>query len=224
MTIRETLEQYRDDSSRDFSAKIIPNVDKSKILGIKVPFLRSLAKEIFKSNQYESFLNELPHKYFEENLLHGFIIQQIKNYDLALKETKKFLPYVDNWAVSDTFAPKVFKKTLDKLINEIKIWLKSNETYTIRFGTTCLMDFYLDDAFKEEYLNLLIPINSNEYYINMAIAWYYATALAKQYEPTIKIIENKLLSRWIHNKSIQKANESYRVTDEHKQFLKSLKY
>ncbi len=224
MTIRETLEQYRDDSSRDFSAKIVPNVDKSKILGIKVPFLRKLAKEIFKNNQYESFLNELPHKYFEENLLHGFIIQQIKNYDLALIETKRFLPYVDNWAVSDTFAPKVFKKNLDKLISEIKIWLKSNDTYIIRFGTTCLMDFYLDDAFKEEYLNLLIPINSDEYYINMAIAWYYATALAKQYEPTIKIIENKLLSRWIHNKTIQKANESYRVTDEHKQYLKSLKY
>ena len=222
MNIQEELFKLQDLKYREFQSKLIPDVDKENIIGVRTPDLRKLAKEILKNN-YNDFLNDLPHKYYEENQLHMFIISEIKNYDECLKRFNEFLPYVDNWSTCDQSLPKVFKKNSDKLINEIKKWIKSKETYTIRFGISMLMRVYLDKEFDKKYLEMVSKIKSKEYYVNMMIAWYFATALAKQYDATITYIENKKLDKWIHNKSIQKALESYRVTSEHKEYLKSLK-
>ena len=223
MIIKEELLKLQDNEYRKLQISTIPNVDPESIIGVRTPELRKIAKELYKSNNYEEFLNELPHKYFDENQLHAFIISEIKDYDECLKEVNKFLPYVDNWATCDQSTPKAFVKNPDKLIVEIKKWIKSKETYTIRFGISMLMRSYLDDNFKEEYLEWVSKIRSNEYYVNMMIAWYFATALAKQYDCTIKYIEEKKLDTWTHNKTIQKAIESYRVSDEHKNYLRGLK-
>ena len=223
MNIQKELFKLQDKDYRLIQVKTITNINPDTIIGVRTPELRKLAKELYKSNNYEEFINDLPHKYFDENQLHAFIISEIKDYDKCLYEFKKFLLYVDNWATCDQSTPKVFSKNLDKLINEIKKWIKSKETYTIRFGISMLMRNYLDDNFKEEYLELVSKIKSDEYYVNMMIAWYFATALAKQYDSTIKYIENNKLDIWVHNKTIQKAVESYRVTDEHKDYLRSLK-
>lgn len=223
MNIQKELFKLQDKDYRLIQVKTITNINPDTIIGVRTPELRKLAKELYKSNNYEEFINDLPHKYFDENQLHAFIISEIKDYDKCLYEFKKFLPYVDNWATCDQSTPKVFSKNLDKLINEIKKWIKSKETYTIRFGISMLMRNYLDDNFKEEYLELVSKIKSDEYYVNMMIAWYFATALAKQYDSTIKYIENNKLDIWVHNKTIQKTVESYRVTDEHKDYLRSLK-
>ena len=220
--IKEKLFKLQDKKYQEMQYKIIPNIDNSTIIGVRTPELRSFAKELIKQD-YKTFLNELPHKYFDENQLHAFIISEIKDYDECISYINKFLPYVDNWATCDQLSPKVFKKNTDKLLDEIKIWIKSKETYTIRFGIGCLMQYYLDDNFKEEYLNLVSKIKSTEYYVNMMIAWYFATALAKQYDSTIKIIESNKLDLWVHNKTIQKAIESYRITDKQKEYLRSLK-
>ena len=223
MNIEKALFNLQDKDYRLIQVKTITNINPDTIIGVRTPDLRKLAKELYKSNNYEEFINDLPHKYFEENQLHAFIISEIKDYDKCLYEFKKFLPYVDNWATCDQSTPKAFSKNRDKLINEIRKWIRSNETYTIRFGISMLMRNYLDDNFKEEYLELVSKIKSDEYYVNMMIAWYFATALAKQYDSTIKYIENNKLDIWVHNKTIQKAVESYRVTDEHKDYLRSLK-
>ena len=223
MNIEKALFNLQDKDYRLIQVKTITNINPDTIIGVRTPELRKLAKELYKSNNYEEFINDLPHKYFEENQLHAFIISEIKDYDKCLYEFKKFLPYVDNWATCDQSTPKAFSKNRDKLINEIRKWIRSNETYTIRFGISMLMRNYLDDNFKEEYLELVSKIKSDEYYVNMMIAWYFATALAKQYDSTIKYIENNKLDIWVHNKTIQKAVESYRVTDEHKDYLRSLK-
>lgn len=220
--IKEKLFKLQDKKYQEMQYKIIPNIDNSTIIGVRTPELRSFAKELIKQD-YKTFFNELPHKYFDENQLHAFIISEIKDYDECISYINKFLPYVDNWATCDQLSPKVFKKNIDKLLDEIKIWIKSKETYTIRFGIGCLMQYYLDDNFKEEYLNLVSKIKSTEYYVNMMIAWYFATALAKQYDSTIKIIESNKLDLWVHNKTIQKAIESYRITDKQKEYLRSLK-
>lgn len=220
--ILDLLLKYQDLKYKDFVSKLAPTVNKDFFIGIRVPELRKIAKEIIEKDAYK-FLEELPHKYYEENLLHGFIIQRIKNYDECIKRLNIFLPYVDNWAVSDTMMPKIFSKNKNKLLKEIKKWIKSKHTYTIRFGVDCLMALYLDNDFKVEYLDLVKKIKSNEYYVNMMISWYFATALAKQYDSTISIFESKELDKWVHNKSIQKAIESYRVTDEHKGYLRELK-
>ena len=222
MNIKEELFKLQDLKYRDFQSKLIPDVNKENIIGVRTPDLRKLAKEIMKTD-YSEFLNNLPHKYYEENQLHMFIISEIKDYYECLKRFNEFLPYVDNWSTCDQSSPKVFKKNSDKLINEIKKWIKSKETYTIRFGISMLMRVYLDEYFDEKYLEMVSKIKSKEYYVNMMIAWYFATALAKQYDTTIPYIENKKLDKWVHNKSIQKALESYRVTKEHKEYLKSLK-
>ena len=219
----EKLFRLQDSKYRDMQIRILPNLKPETIIGVRTPELRKIAKELYKSNDYKEFLNDLPHKYFDENQLHAFIIGEIKDYDESLEEANKFLPYVDNWATCDQSTPKAFIKNTDKLIVEIKKWIKSKETYTIRFGISMLMRSYLDDNFKEEYLEMVSKIRSDEYYVNMMISWYFATALAKQYDKTIKYIEDKKLDTWTHNKTIQKAIESYRITNEQKEYLRSLK-
>lgn len=223
MNIIKTLLDLKDKKYGEFQIKLIPTVDPKSIIGVRTPELRKLAKEIIKENDYEAFLNDLPHKYFDENQLHAFIISEIKDYDKCLDEVNKFLPYVDNWATCDQMSPKVFKKNHDKLIDNITKWIKSKETYTIRFGIGILMQHFLDEDFKVEHLKLVANIKSEEYYVNMMRAWYFATALSKQYESTIKYIENNSLDVWTHNKTIQKAIESYRITDKQKEYLRSLK-
>lgn len=223
MNIRAELLKKQDIKYREFTIKLNPTLDPNTIIGVRNPDARSLAKEAFKEGGYQTFLDSLPHKYFEENNVHSFIIEQIKDYDKCIEELNKFLPYVDNWATCDALTPKVFKKHKEELIKEIKKWLKSKETYTIRFGIEMLMAFYLDEDFDEKHLGLVSKVKSNEYYVNMMRAWYFATALAKQSDATIKIIENKSLDVWTHNKTIQKAIESYRISDEDKEYLRTLK-
>ena len=206
-----------------FSHKITPNVEQNKFLGVRVPIVRKLAKTLYNVSDADSFFNELPHNYFDENMLHGLLIEQIKDYDECVKQLDKFLPFVDNWAVCDSCNPKVFKKNKDKLIKDINRWIKAKDTYTVRFAINMLMGHYLDDDFDEKYLKQVSKVKSNEYYINMVVAWYFATALAKQYDSTIPYIENKVLDDWTHNKTIQKAIESYRISDSQKQYLRTLK-
>ena len=208
---------------RDFQAPLFPNIAKEKMIGVRTPELKKLAKELSGSELANKFINELPHQYFDENQLHAFIISLIKDYDICLKEVERFLPYIDNWGTCDQLSPKVFAKHKDELIISIKKWLKSKHIYTVRFAIGLLLGLYLDESFKEEYLEAVSQIQSEEYYINMMIAWYFATALAKQWYFAIKYIEDKKLSPWVHNKTIQKAVESYRITDEQKTYLKSLK-
>ena len=222
-SIQIDLFKLQDIEYRDFQVKLIPGYSTDCMIGVRTPELRKYSKKMIKENNYISFLDELPHKYFDENQLHGFIISEIKDYDTCINYLNKFLPYIDNWATCDQTSPKVFKKHHKELLNHIKIWIKSKKTYTIRFGIGMLMQHFLDEDFKEEYLELVSSIRSNEYYVNMMIAWYFATALAKQYEKTISYIENKKLDVWTHNKAIQKAIESYRITQEQKDYLRGLK-
>jgi len=220
--ILKLLKEYQDEKYGDFIQGLTPTISRDKFIGVRVPNIKKIAKEISNEDR-DIFFNELPHFYYEETLLHAFLIQRIKDYDECLKRVNEFLPYVDNWATSDTMSPKVFSKHKEELMKEILKWVKSKKTYTVRFGVDMLMTHYLDDDFKEEYLCLPLNIDSEEYYINMMIAWYYATALAKQYDSAIKIIENKNLKPWIHNKSIQKAIESNRISIERKDYLRTLK-
>ena len=215
------LFELQDKEYQRLQYKIIPNVD--NIIGVRTPELRKLAKQLIKENNYKLFLNNLPHKYFDENQLHAFIISEIKDYDECIKYINDFLPYIDNWATCDQMSPKILKKHKEELIKYIKVWIKSKKTYTIRFGIGMLMEYFLDENFNKTYLELVSKIRSNEYYVNMMIAWFFATALAKQYEETIKYIENKKLDIWVHNKTIQKAIESYRIRESQKEYLKTLK-
>ena len=221
--IIEKLFELQDTKYREVQVKTITNIDPNSIIGVRTPDLRKLAKELYKSNNYKEFIEDLPHKYFEENQLHAFIIFETKDYDECINLLNKFLPYIDNWATCDQGTSKLFKNHTDELLKEIKVWIKSKETYTIRFGINSLMRYYLDDKFKPEYLEMVSKIRSDEYYVNMMIAWYFATALAKQYDSAIKYIENNKLDKWTHNKTIQKAIESYRITNEQKDYLRSLK-
>ena len=223
MDITKELFNLQDKKYRDFQIKLIPTVNPENIIGVRTPELRNLAKRLVKENDYISFLEDLPHKYFDENQLHAFIISEIKDYDLCISCIDRFLPYVDNWATCDQMSPKVFKKNHDKLIERIKAWIKSKETYTIRFGIGMLMQHFLDDNFNKEYLKLVLNVKSDEYYVNMMRAWFFATALAKKYDETITYIENKKIDTWTHNRTIQKAIESYRITNDQKEYLKSLK-
>ena len=221
--IQEDLFKLQDEKYRDFQVKLIPGYSTDCMIGVRTPELRKYSKKLLKENNYLSFLEELPHKYFDENQLHGFIISEIKDYNTCINYLNKFLPYIDNWATCDQTSPKVFKKHHKELLKQIKVWIKSKKTYTIRFGIGMLMQHFLDEDFKEEYLEMVSNVRSNEYYVNMMIAWYFATALAKQYEKTIPYIENKELDIWTHNKAIQKAIESYRITSEQKEYLRGLK-
>ena len=222
--IVDILYSKQDKKYRDFQAPLFPNINKERMIGVRTPELKKLAKELNGSDLANEFIKTLPHQYFDENQLHAFLISLIKDYQTCLKEVERFLPYVDNWGTCDQLSPKVFSKHKDELYISIKEWLKSKHTYTVRFAIGMLLGLYLDDFFREEHLELVSNIKSEEYYINMMIAWYFATALAKQYKTAIKYIEDKRLSPWVHNKTIQKAVESYRITDEQKVYLKSLKF
>lgn len=219
----EELFSMRDSAYRDFHSKLIPNIDKEKIIGIRTPVLRKYASKFAKSDNAESFLKTLPHYYYEENNLHAFLIEKIKDYDTAAAETERFLHYIDNWATCDMFLPPVFKKNKDKLIVKIKAWLKSEETYTVRYAVGLLMKLYLDADFRPEYMESVADIVSGEYYVKMMIAWYFATALAKKYDFAVEFLKQNRLDAWTHNKAIQKAVESERIDVETKKYLRTLK-
>lgn len=221
--IREELLSMQDLPYREFHAKLMPTVDKDRVIGIRVPVLRKYAKTLAKESEICEFLDALPHKYFEENNVHGFIIEQIRDYQKCLAETEKFLPYINNWATCDMMSPKIFKKHKEELLTAVRRWIASEETYTVRYGVGMLMQHYLDEDFREEYPELVSEIRSEEYYVNMMRAWYFATALAKQYEAVLPYIKEQRLDVWTHNKAIQKACESYRITPEQKVYLRTLK-
>lgn len=221
--LQKKLFELQDLNYKAFHQRLIPTIAPERIIGIRTPDLRKFSKNFAQDNDTQAFLNELPHKYYEENNLHAFIIEKIKDYDKAMLETEKFLPYIDNWATCDMFKPKVFSKNTDKLILKIDAWLESEQTYTVRYGIGLLMSYYLDENFKTEYLEIVSKIRSQEYYVNMMIAWYFATALAKQYDSAVKFLEDFKLDKWVHNKTIQKSAESNRISPEKTAYLKTLK-
>lgn len=222
-SIQKHLLSIQDVPYREFHAKLMPNIDKERIIGIRVPVLRAYAKEVRKTMNVEQFLSDLPHYYYEENNLHAFIIAETKDYETCLSQMEAFLPYIDNWATCDMGAPKVFAKHKQELLLHIDSWMASGKTYTIRFGINMLMRLFLDEDFKLEYAEKVAKVKSEEYYVNMMIAWYFATALAKQYDAVLPFLEQPVLERWTHNKAIQKACESYRITPEQKKYLRTLK-
>lgn len=221
--VTKLLINLKDDKNADFVAKLTPNVEKERILGVKVPTLRQIAKSLYASCDYKNFLSATPHYYLEENSLHLFILGYEKDFDKAVRAVDKFLPYVDNWGTCDGFSSLTFKKNTDKLTPYIDKWLKSKQTFTIRFGISMLLKYYLDENFTPDVLEKAAKIYSDEYYVNMMIAWFFATALCKQRDLAIKYIENKTLSPFCHNKTIQKARESFRISAPDKEYLKSLK-
>ena len=217
------LYDLQDLKYRDMQIKIIPTVEPESVIGVRTPELKSIAKDILKDGNYMGFLEELPHRYFEENQLHAFIISGIKDLNECMEDLETFLPYVDNWATCDQMSPKIFRKHKDLLLTHIIEWIDSEKTYTVRFGVGMLMEHFLDDDFDPLYPEMVAKLRSEEYYVNMMIAWYFATALAKQYESILPFIEEKRLDDWTHNKAIQKSLESRRITEEQKLYLKSLK-
>ena len=222
--IQKKLFGLSDTEYADFQARLTPSVEREKIIGVRVPKVRALAKELLKLSPQTEFLKALPHQYYDENMLHGLLISEIKDYDNCIAEVEKFLPFVDNWAVCDIMSPKIFKKNKEKLLEKIKIWSKSKHAYTIRFAIEMLMSHYLDGDFKPEYLKIPAAVKSDEYYVKMMIAWFFATALSKQWDKAVSVIENdEIKDNWTHNKTIQKACESYRITEEQKDYLRSLK-
>jgi 3-methyladenine DNA glycosylase AlkD len=221
--IREALLKEEDVKYKDFQGGLIPGVEAEYFIGVRTPKLRAMAKEYAKKGDIQDFLDDLPHKYFDENQLHAFIISGMKDYEKCVEELDKFLPYVNNWATCDQMSPKIFKKHKKELIPLIDKWMKSKETYIIRFGIGMLMEHYLDDDFDIKYAKKVSKVKSEEYYVRMMASWYMATALAKQYDAVLPIMEAKTLEPWTHNKTIQKAIESYRVSDEHKAYLRTLK-
>ena len=223
MSVYERLMKYQDLEYRDFQSRIVPNIDKKTIIGVRTPQMREIVKDIYGTDEANKFIKKLPHKYYEENLVHFFLIAKIKDFDECVKEVERFLPYIDCWPVCDQSSPAVFKKNHDELLPLIKKWIDSDHIYTSRFGMRILMNEFLDKDFREEYLEWVASKKSDDYYLKMMIAWYFATALAKQYDATIKYIENKKLDPWVHQKTIQKAIESFRVSDEHKAYLRTLK-
>ena len=223
MKAQELLFQLQDKGYRDFQSKLIPTIPVETIIGVRIPTIRKLAKEYGKDPESVEFLKQLPHTYYDENILHALLVAEIKDYEVCVKEVERFLPYVDNWAVCDIYSPKVFRKNKGKLIDKIREWTASDHPYTCRFGMEMLMTHFLDENFRVEYLEIPAAVHSEEYYVNMMIAWFYATALAKQWDATIGYIEDQRLDTWTHNKTIQKARESYRITPEQKEYLKTLK-
>lgn len=220
--ITDKLFELQDTGYRDFNSRLIPDVPKAKIIGVRTPQLRRLARSLAGTDEADRFIRQLPHTYYEENNLHAFLVSEIKDYEVCIRETEKFLPYIDNWATCDGFCPKVFKKHRAEVYLKIKEWLASSETYTVRFGIVRLMD-YLKDDFEEEMLSLVAGISSEEYYINMAAAWYFSMALVRQYESTLPYLTECKLDKWVHNKSIQKAIESRQLDKASKEYLRTLK-
>lgn len=221
--VQSKLFENQDLNYRDFHSKLMPTVNKDRIIGVRTPVLRKTAKEFNKSDYKEDFLKAVPHKYYEEDNLHAFLIEQIEDFDECISALDNFLLYIDNWATCDMMTPEVLGKYPDKLYLKIQEWVKSSHTYTVRFGVVTLMKFFMNERLDKKHLNLLLTIKSDEYYINMAIAWYIATALASNWDTVILYIEKKKFSKWIHNKAIQKAVESYRITSDQKSYLKNLK-
>lgn len=223
MKIYKELQALKEKEYADFQAKLVPTIEPSTILGIRVPKLRALAKSYMRDQECQVFLDSLPHNYYDENMLHAILISEMKDYDKCINRLEAFLPYVDNWAVCDIMSPKLFKRYRGDLMTRIKVWMASEETYTIRFGLGMLMTHFLDEDFRPEYLDMASNIRSDEYYVNMMIAWFFATALAKQWEVSLPYIEDKRLDDWTHKKAIQKARESLRISKEKKEYLKGLK-
>ena len=221
--VRSRLFEMQDLKYRDFSAKLTPTVDPQRVIGVRTPDLRKYAAELSKTEDAAAFMATLPHFYQEENNLHGFLIERIADYDACIAALDTFLPYVDNWATCDLISPKRLKRNLPRLIGEIRRWMASEQTYTIRFGMEMLMRYYLDEAFDPAYLDLVAGVRSEEYYVNMMIAWFFATALAKQWDATLPFIVNCRLEPWVHNKAIQKAVESYRIPEDRKIWLRAQK-
>ncbi len=221
--IRAELFKMGEKEYAAFTAKLNPTVDPERIIGVRVPALRKFAAGISGTPDAAAFMAELPHKYHEENSVHAFLIERITDYNETVKAVNKFLPFVDNWATCDMMSPKSFKKHHTELSAEINRWLSSGETYTVRFAVCMLMRHFLDEDFKPEYNNAVANIISDEYYVNMARAWYFATALCKRYDATVPLFTGKKLDKFTHNKSIQKAVESFRISDETKRYLRTLK-
>ena len=221
--IRQGLFALKDEKYKEFQKKLIPTVDENTVIGVRTPVLRKYAKDVSGTPGAVIFMQTLPHEYYEENNLHGMLIETMKDYDECIAYLDEFLPYVDNWATCDLISPRVFKKHKDELLVKIKEWMASDRVYTIRFGMEMLMTHYLDAEFETEYLDWAADIRSEEYYLRMMQAWFFATALAKQYDAALPYIENRRLDKWTHNKSIQKSIESYRVSDEHKAYLRGLR-
>ncbi len=221
--IRAELFRLQDTQYRDFQIRLLPTVQPETVIGVRTPELRKLAKQLAKEPGIAAFLDSLPHRYFDENQLHAFVLSEWKDFDRCVKEVDRFLPFVDNWATCDQLSPRVFKKHKEALLEQIRIWLRSERTYTIRFAIGMLMQHYLDEAFDPVYLEEVSIIRSEEYYVNMMIAWYFATALAKQFDAAVFYLEHRRLDPWTHNKTIRKAAESYRISDAQKTYLKSLK-
>ena len=219
----ENLFQLQDLNYRDFHSKLLPGIDKENIIGIRTPALRKFAKEFAKTEDAAEFLQDLPHRYYEENNLHMMLITGIRDYEQCLEELRRFLPYINNWATCDFPVPKCFPKHKEELLPEVRKWITSGQTYVIRYGIGILMRIYLDEDFQPSYLDLAASVQSEEYYVNMMIAWYFATALAKQWEAAVPYIEEKQLPQWVHRKTIQKAVESYRITPEQKEYLKGFR-
>ena len=222
-SLQERLFAMQDKQYAAFQSKLTPGVPLESFIGIRVPVLRKFAKEFAQEAVCVDFLKQLPHEYYDENILHSILISQVKNYEECIRLTDEFLPFVDNWAVCDIMSPKVFAKHKKELLLKIKTWSKSSHIYTCRFGIETLMSHFLDEDFKAEYLEIPVSVKSNEYYVKMMIAWFFATALAKQWNATIPYIEQKRLASWTHNKTIQKAIESYRISPEQKEYLRTLK-
>lgn len=221
--VREKLFSMQDLKYKEFHSKLMPTVDSDLVIGVRTPELRKFAKEFSKTEMSEEFLQNLPHKYYEENNLHAFMISSMKDFDKTVEKLNDFLPYVDNWATCDMMRPVAFKKHRTELLEEIEKWLKSDMPYTVRFAIEMLMVHFLEEDFDASYPHKVADIRSDEYYVRMMVAWYFATALAFQYEKILPFIENKTLDPWTHNKAIQKAIESYRITNEQKDYLKTLK-
>ena len=221
--LQEELFKLQDTVYRNFHSSLMPGVDKEAVIGVRTPVLRAFAKKFSKTEEAEQFMTELPHKYYEENNLHMMLIAQIKDYDKCISETEKFLPHIDNWATCDSPLPKCFDKNKEDVLERAKNWIATDATYVKRFGMGVMMRLFLDEDFKEEYIQLVASVKSEEYYVNMMIAWYFATALAKQWDAAIPYLEKKKLSDWVHKKTIQKAVESYRITKEQKEYLRTMK-
>ena len=224
--IKNDLLLMQDKTYKNFHSKLMPTINPDSIIGIRVPILRDYAKKLFKENNIEtlnSFLKNLPHEFYEENNIHAFIIEKINNFDECIFYLDEFLPYIDNWATCDMLNPKIFKNNCEKLLEKIYQWINSDSVYTVRFAIGMLMRYFLDENFKTKYLDLVASINSEEYYINMMRAWFFATALAKQYDQTLPYIKNYSLDKWTHNKTIQKAKESFRITKDQKEELKKFR-
>lgn len=223
MTLFDRLTEEKNAAYREFQVKLVPNIPPETVLGVKTPQLRKIAKEVFESENRDAFLLDLPHRYYEENLIHFFMLAMIRDFDACVCAVEEFLPFVDCWPVSDQSTPSVFRKNHQKLLPYIKNWIASEHVYTARFGIRMLMNEFLGDDFKEAYPALVASKKGDDYYLKMMIAWYFATALAKRYDETVPYFENRRLDEWVHRKAIQKAVESFRVTDEHKEYLKSLR-